>query len=239
MIEDEGLSDRMTMRIGDATNIDLPDASFTKVLAIECAFHFNTREDFFREAFRVLKPGGMLAIADPTVADDIGDLPIEERRDCVAHDARMICDENLYGPSTFKSKLEAVGFGPVRIESIKEHVLEPFANHLERVAATSEPELRERRLIAVERIRKNHCRGGDYVIATAVKAARLTPAPRRTDRAKGRPWASGSPVSNRSAARRWPASRSVSSASGSGCTPMRWRSSSVHWNTIRGWRWGT
>jgi ubiquinone/menaquinone biosynthesis C-methylase UbiE len=35
----------------------VPDASATKVTALETAFHYHTREAFFREAFRVLKPG--------------------------------------------------------------------------------------------------------------------------------------------------------------------------------------
>jgi hypothetical protein len=40
------------------------DASFDKVLAVECIFHFPSRERFFAEARRVLRPGGRLTLCD-------------------------------------------------------------------------------------------------------------------------------------------------------------------------------
>ncbi|MDB5340047.1 MAG: SAM-dependent methyltransferase [Planctomycetaceae bacterium] len=54
----------LSYRVGNAMDLDFPDASFDRVMCLEAAFHFPDRQRFLRESARVLRPGGRLVIVD-------------------------------------------------------------------------------------------------------------------------------------------------------------------------------
>jgi ubiquinone/menaquinone biosynthesis C-methylase UbiE len=59
----------------DAVDLQFDDASFDVVVCVEAAFHFETRQEFLRQAHRVLMPGGCLLLADIVARVGAGRIP--------------------------------------------------------------------------------------------------------------------------------------------------------------------
>jgi SAM-dependent methyltransferase len=80
---------------GDACRLPFASAVFDRVLAVECIFHFPSRRQFFREARRVLRRGGKLALSDFIPAADAAPVTPDPQR---AELARRVADK--FGPMT-------------------------------------------------------------------------------------------------------------------------------------------
>jgi tocopherol O-methyltransferase len=73
-----GLGDRAVFEQQDAMSNTFPDESFDVVWAVEVLMHIPDRAGFFAEMFRLLKPGGRLAIATWSQKD--GELSEEDTK---------------------------------------------------------------------------------------------------------------------------------------------------------------
>ena len=103
---------------GEIENIPLPEASVDVVIS-NCVINLSADKDrVFREIFRVLKPGGRLAVADVVVR---GEVPERIRRSielwagCIAG----ALEENEY-----RRRLEAAGFTEISIEPYRVYDVE-------------------------------------------------------------------------------------------------------------------
>jgi erythromycin 3''-O-methyltransferase/microcystin synthetase protein McyJ len=132
----------VSFAVGDAVSARLGAARFDKVIALECAFHFRTRERFFANAYEMLKPGGTLALTDfvmfPATAGRIAACRRLFSARVVDALLRPTADllempmENLCTAEEYRQQLERAGFGAVRIERLYERSTLPFVAHCRR-----------------------------------------------------------------------------------------------------------
>ncbi|MCH5373053.1 MAG: class I SAM-dependent methyltransferase, partial [Planctomycetes bacterium] len=174
-----GHDERIDLRLGSATDMPLPSGCVDQVVALECAFHFVSREQFFREAWRVLRPGGRLVTADiiPMPARRGFRARLQQRLSWGLVSGKFaIPPENAYNRPTYHSKLALTGFERIRIESIRDQVYEPLHRHLAthpQALSRLHPMARLTARLALKLEPAGVYSGLDYILASAMKPQQL------------------------------------------------------------------
>lgn len=164
-----GFEKVIDLRLGDATNMAFDAGSFDKLLAVECAFHFDTRRDFFREAARVLKPGGVMALTDLIPKHGVDLKAYVQEENTLAVDIDMYTRANAYDEEVYAGYLRESGFGDIRIESMTAWTLAKFVPELHRYADKQTDEQREKIHRHADKLQRLIDLGEDYVLVVARK----------------------------------------------------------------------
>jgi microcystin synthetase protein McyJ len=117
-VEEKGLSNQIFLEKGDAISLSYKDNTFDTILAIESAFHFNTREKFLKEAYRTLKNSGTLCLTDCLSINKNKNPNFKKNSERFG-----IPIENQYGITEYINKLEKIGFNSITFLDISEHVI--------------------------------------------------------------------------------------------------------------------
>lgn len=94
--------------------------TFNAITAIDCAYHFRSRNKFLQQSFARLAPEGVVALADMNLVPTQSPL----RRAL----ARALCIilgvpwENMISPSAYAQQLKDIGFTDVEVEDITSEV---------------------------------------------------------------------------------------------------------------------
>jgi len=110
-------------QVMSATEMAFPDNHFDTVICVEAAFHFDTRDKFFKEAYRVLKPGGSLVLSDilfrpvSTTLQEFWHIPSANRVSSIAE---------------YRDRLAAAGFVSIDVTDATGFVVGGFTRNLAR-----------------------------------------------------------------------------------------------------------
>jgi microcystin synthetase protein McyJ len=174
-VKQRGLEQRIELTLGDAVDLPFAAGSLDRVVALECAFHFNTRVDFFREAFRVLRPGGRLGLADMVPFEGGRPLGLANRLGLRRWGIPLA---NIYDREQYARKLGELGFEQIEVRSIRNHVFPGMAKYSEQRAqglpmSGIRIELSEEEIASCQGVEAWERQGGltDYLIVAAVKPA--------------------------------------------------------------------
>jgi SAM-dependent methyltransferase len=99
---------------------------FDNIVALDCAYHFNTREEFFRQSLRRLTPGGTVALADLCFSSSPGPM-LTLLLSRVLH---TMPKHNITTTKQYIKQMREIGYEGVELEDITPYVFPGFREFL-------------------------------------------------------------------------------------------------------------
>jgi|GWRWMinimDraft_5_1066013.scaffolds.fasta_scaffold03130_2 microcystin synthetase protein McyJ len=123
-LKQEGLSEKAKVILGSATDMPFTDDSIDRMISIEAAFHFDTREIFLKEVIRVLKPGGILSMADLIICKPKNLLQKLFVKSIMK--TLYVPAQNIYDFEDYVELMQQCGLEILHIERLNKEVTIPF-----------------------------------------------------------------------------------------------------------------
>ena len=119
-----GLSGNTNFTIQDFTRTSFPDNYFSGIMAVESVVHAPEKINFCKEAFRVLKKGGSIAVIDVSKKEKILTDKEQEQYDVFLSGWDV---PNLITPQSFIDCLKEAGFHNVQYQDKSDQILKSSA----------------------------------------------------------------------------------------------------------------
>jgi tocopherol O-methyltransferase len=116
----QGVEQQTTFWVQDYTATSFPSASFDVVWALESVVHAQSKQTFLQEAYRLLKPGGRVIMAEYTLRDEPRLTPAEQQ--LLQPWLEGWAMPNLLTANAYRALLTAVGFRQVMADDITPNV---------------------------------------------------------------------------------------------------------------------
>lgn len=113
-----GMHEQVKFRVGDANNLDFPEASFDAVWIVETSEHVSDRRHFFETCARLLASGGRIAIA--TCVSPAQPTPPQIKR--LGTVRRVLLTEPLSTLAEYVDWMRARGFDQIQTKEITDRV---------------------------------------------------------------------------------------------------------------------